>query len=246
MNSRPMILRFSSGSVTPASASRNCSAASTTLSRTPVAATKSRSTCSASPARSSPWSTNTQVSWSPIARCTSAAATAESTPPDSPQMTRLPPTCARIASTCSSMMLASVHVDGRPRCRTGNAAGSAGRARCAAPPGGTARRPGVGSTSSKAATGAPVDAAGDGEPRRRHGDRVAVAHPHLLRGGQPAQEHAGLGDGRASCGRTPTPPVCGDLAAERLRHRLEAVADAEHRHAGREQRRVGACGAPSA
>ena len=33
-------------------------------------------------------STNTHVSWSPIALCTSAAATAESTPPDSPQITR--------------------------------------------------------------------------------------------------------------------------------------------------------------
>ena len=107
-----MIFRFSSGSATPASASRNCSAASTTFSRTPVAATKSRSTCSASPARSRPWSTNTQVSWSPTARCTSAAATAESTPPDSPQITCLPPTCARIASTWSSMMFASVQ-DGR-------------------------------------------------------------------------------------------------------------------------------------
>ena len=41
MNSRPMILRFSSGSVTPASASRNCWRASTIFSDTPVAATKS-------------------------------------------------------------------------------------------------------------------------------------------------------------------------------------------------------------
>ncbi|PRC61189.1 hypothetical protein C6A85_11485, partial [Mycobacterium sp. ITM-2017-0098] len=37
-----------------------------------------------SPERNNPWSTNTHVSWSPTARCTSAAATAESTPPDSP------------------------------------------------------------------------------------------------------------------------------------------------------------------
>ncbi len=114
MNSRPMILRLVSGSVTPARASRNCWRASTTFSDTPVAATKSVSTCSASPARSSPWSTNTQVSWSPIARCTSAAATAESTPPDSPQITRDVPTCARIRATCSSMMLASVQVGLRP------------------------------------------------------------------------------------------------------------------------------------
>ena len=41
-----MILRLVSGSVTPASASRNCSAASTVTRWTPVAATKSRSTCS--------------------------------------------------------------------------------------------------------------------------------------------------------------------------------------------------------
>ena len=54
MNSRPMILRFSSGSVTPASASRNVAAASTTFRSTPVAATKSFSTWSASPRRSSP------------------------------------------------------------------------------------------------------------------------------------------------------------------------------------------------
>ena len=79
-----MILRFSSGSLTPASAARKRSWASTTLSDTPVAATKSRSTCSGSPARSRPWSTKTQVRWSPMARCTSAAATAESTPAGQP------------------------------------------------------------------------------------------------------------------------------------------------------------------
>ena len=108
MNSRPMILRLVSGSVTPASAARNWSAASTTLRSTPVAATKSRSTCSASPLRSRPWSTKTQVSWLPTACCTSAAATAESTPPDSPQIRFLPPTWAWMACTASSTMLAGV------------------------------------------------------------------------------------------------------------------------------------------
>ena len=115
MNSRPMILRFSSGSLTPASASRKRFCASTTWSSTPVAATKSRSTCSASPLRSSPWSTKTQVSWSPIARCTSAAATAESTPPDSPQIARRRRRpAARIRSTCSSTMLTIVQVGRQP------------------------------------------------------------------------------------------------------------------------------------
>ena len=47
-----------------------------------------------------------------MARWTSAAATAESTPPDRPQMARPWPTCARIAATCSSTMLSMVQ-DGR-------------------------------------------------------------------------------------------------------------------------------------
>ena len=67
-------------------------------------------TCAASSLRSSPWSTNTHVSWSPIALCTSSAATAESTPPDSPQMTFAEPTCARMRSTCSSITAAGVQV----------------------------------------------------------------------------------------------------------------------------------------
>jgi len=115
MNSRPMILRFSSGSVTPANALRKRSAPSTTRSFTPVAATKSRSTCSASPLRSSPWSTKTQVSRSPMARCTIAAATAESTPPDSPQIARpFGPIVSRTFSTASSTMLSIVQVGRQP------------------------------------------------------------------------------------------------------------------------------------
>jgi len=43
-----------------------------------------------------------------MARCTSAAATAESTPPDSPQMALAPPTWAAIRPICSSMMLCIV------------------------------------------------------------------------------------------------------------------------------------------
>ena len=44
-------------------------------------------------------STKTHWSWSPIARCTSAAVTAESTPPESAHSTRSVPTAARIDST---------------------------------------------------------------------------------------------------------------------------------------------------
>ncbi len=114
MNSRPMILRFVSGSLTPARADRNRSFSSRMMSFTPVEATKSRSICSTSPSRSRPWSTCTQVSWSPTARCTSAAATAESTPPDRAQMTRASPTCARIAATWSAMTLPGVQSGASP------------------------------------------------------------------------------------------------------------------------------------
>ena len=67
-------------------------------------------TCSASFRRSRPWSTNTQVSRSPIARWISAAATDESTPPDSPSSTSSSPTCARIAATASPHVVVHVPV----------------------------------------------------------------------------------------------------------------------------------------
>ena len=60
------------------------------------------STRSGSSFRSRPLLTKTQVSWSPTARCTSVAATALSTPPESAQMTRPEPTCARIAASVSA------------------------------------------------------------------------------------------------------------------------------------------------
>ena len=64
--------------------------------------------------RMRPVSTNTHVSCEPMALCTSAAATAESTPPDRPQMARASPTWARIASTDASMKLDMVQSPGRP------------------------------------------------------------------------------------------------------------------------------------
>ncbi len=51
-------------------------------------------------------STNTQMSWSPIALCSSAATTDESTPPDRPSSTSSLPTCAReSARWCSVTMV---------------------------------------------------------------------------------------------------------------------------------------------
>ncbi len=55
-----------------------------------------------------------QVSWLPMARCTSAAATAESTPPDSPQITRDVPTVRRTFAISSSMNAPGVHDGSAP------------------------------------------------------------------------------------------------------------------------------------
>ena len=63
-----------------------------------------------------------QVSWSPTARWTSAAATAESTPPDRAQMTRpsepgpraWASTRSRMSATVDSMKFAGVHVGATP------------------------------------------------------------------------------------------------------------------------------------
>ena len=56
-----------------------------------------------------------QVSWSPIAWCTSAAATAESTPPESAQITRPSPTCARMRLMLSAMKLPAVQSPRQPQ-----------------------------------------------------------------------------------------------------------------------------------
>src|SRR5215204_6196562 len=58
-----------------------------------------------------------QVGWSPIARCTSAAATEESTPPDRPQITRAAPVRSRTLRTSSSMNAPGVHVGAARRVR---------------------------------------------------------------------------------------------------------------------------------
>ena len=75
---------------------------------------KASTTCSASFSRISPWSTKTQVSRSPTARWTSSAATEESTPPESPQITRPSPTWARIAATCSAITDCGDHCSSQP------------------------------------------------------------------------------------------------------------------------------------
>jgi hypothetical protein len=60
-----------------------------------------------------------------MARWTSAAATAESTPPESAQMTRAPPTCARTFSTWVSITEVIVQVGRAPHTSWRNRVSSA-------------------------------------------------------------------------------------------------------------------------
>ncbi|MNH17156.1 hypothetical protein D3C79_768150 [compost metagenome] len=115
MKVRPMILRFFSGSASPARLSRNCFSASARMTLTPMFSLNMAITWSPSCRRSRPLSTNTQVSWSPMARCSSAATTELSTPPDRPSRTLAEPTCSRTWAMASSTMLDGVHRASQPQ-----------------------------------------------------------------------------------------------------------------------------------
>ena len=179
-----------------------------------------------------------------MARCTSAAATAESTPPDSPQIARLSPTWARI---CCDLLVDDVgHRPGRAgsrRCRSRKWLSTclavlgvqhlgvelhAGEPRGRGP---RTPRPGVaaGRRRARRSRRAPR------RPRRRGTSTPCAAA---------ARRRAACRARATSSGVRPNSerPVRRDLAAERLRHRLEAVADAEHRDAGVEQAGVDAAG----
>src|SRR5436305_339907 len=114
MNKRPMVFRLVSGSATPASAPRKSCCASTWTSGMLKWSRNSRTTSAPSAARIKPWSTNTHVSCSPIASWISTAATALSTPPDRPQITRPLPTCSRISAIFASLKLAMVQSPAQP------------------------------------------------------------------------------------------------------------------------------------
>ena len=84
-----------------------------------------------------------------------------------------------------------------------------------------------------------VGAAGHDEPGGRDHHRVAVRHPHRLLGGHAGEQHRVGIDGGGGAAELGTLRAL-HRAAERLGHRLEAVADAEHGHAGVEERGVDA------
>ena len=121
-----------------------------------------------------------QVSWSPIASWISTAATAQSTPPDSPQMTRALPTWARIFATSLERKCAMVQSPGRPRDlvhEVGEQLGAVGRVHDLGVEHGrvdAARL--VGGDGERRVLARRLDGEALGQPR----DAVAVAHPHRV------------------------------------------------------------------
>ena len=105
----PIILRFASGSLSPAKRSKNLSSASIFIIFKPKWSPNISMTCWPSSKRSKPLSTNTQVNLSPIARCNNIATTDESTPPERPKITSSSPTWAFIFAIASSMIDDEVH-----------------------------------------------------------------------------------------------------------------------------------------
>ena len=100
MNSLPIILRFCSGSDTPASLFKKRSLASILMRLRDILRVNVSITPSASPLRKRPWSINMQYRFLPIALSNKAATTDESTPPDNASNTLSSPTCALISSIC--------------------------------------------------------------------------------------------------------------------------------------------------
>ena len=164
----------------------------------------------------------------------STAATAESTPPDRPQITRPLPTCLRIFSIASSLKARMVQSPESPATLRTKLRSSA-RA---------VRRVHHLKMELRGVEFAVV-VADDGNRRvgrdaehleacRQFGDAIAVAHPDriFLALLPDALEDRAVGHhldfGAAEFAMVPAL----DLAAELRRHRLLAVADAEHRHAG--------------
>ena len=183
-----------------------------------------------------------QVSCGPIARCTSAAATAESTPPLSAQITRLG---ADLRAHRGDLLVDDrAH---RPRRRAPRQvvheplAAPPGRTACGPPRGGTARPRSAATGSSSAATGASgVLTPSATKPARRLGDGVEVAHPHVLLVGHDSSSSVDAEPAmRVSCGPAVLAAhAAADGAAELLGDQLRAVADAEDRDAELVDRRV--------
>ncbi len=228
-----MILRFCSGSSTPASAREEAPAGVDAHDLHAQRRQRGHDLVALALRRSRPWSTNRQVSRSPMARASSAATTLESTPPESPQTTcdERPPGGARRRSARRGSPRSSSRASAS---RPGTGSGAAGRFPT-----------GVWTTSGwncrKCHGPRQVAGAGEGavggvpdrdEALRQRGDLVAVAHPGLGTSGQAGDERVGPVDVVGLAGRTPRCAALRSVAPSFVQHHLHAVADAQQRHRG--------------
>lgn len=178
----------------------------------------------------------------PIARESSAAVTDESTPPDSPQMTRLFPTFSRMASICRSIseemvpgsLAAADLVDEVRQQRRAELRVRHFRVELQ-----TVDRPGVVTDRGRRAG---VGRGQGDEVFAEVADLVAVAHPRGELGRHTIEERILFLD--AADGMSELAGVAGrDLAAEGPADLLHAVADSQDRDAQLEQGRIGMGGA---
>jgi hypothetical protein len=234
MNSSPMALRLSSGSVTPASLSKKRSAARTWISSMPWWRSEGLDHLVAFvlahqagvDEHAGELVADRLVHQGGGDRGVHATGQGA----DDPAVTDLG---ADLAATWVSMKLAIVHAGGcSRRRRRGSARAQPGRAGCGPPRGGTARRGCVGRGSRWPPPGIGGGCRGDGEPLGGRHDGVEVAHPHRLVGREAsAEQHTPNGSDDVSSVRPYSPTAGVDGAAELLGHQLGAVTDAEDRDA---------------
>ena len=198
------------------------------------------STCSRSCRRSSPWSTKMQVSRSPTARCTSTAATDESTPPDRPQITRaLGPDHAPDPGDLGIDEVARGPVRHRAAdleqevAEDLTAAGSVGHFGVELH---AVQRPLLVLERGDRRV---VARRGDAKPGRRHVHMVAVAHPDrgLLAPAEALEEPAAFDPDVGPAVLAPSGPA--DVPAREVGQHLHPVAEAQHRRAQLQQGRIG-------
>ncbi len=236
MNAAPMILRFCSGSVTPASRVRNSSDASTKSNGRLRRSNRVRIWV-ASFSRSRPLSTKMQVRRSPSALWSRSAATVESTPPDRPHTTRPGPTLH------ANRFHALVH-ERRHRPVAAAPADAEGEV-----PEDLLAALGVDDLRVEEQAVHPAFAVLNGRNRRvrrgrhdleslgRRHDEIPVTGPDLQRARDVFEQRHAIDDVDDGVAELPLRRAL-DRSAERVGHQHHAVADPERGHAEREDGRV--------
>ena len=238
MNSAPIALRLASGSLRPFSRARKRSSPSTATSGTWNWSRNAAITCSPSFLRIIPWSTNTHVSWSPTAWCTSSAATrrvhaARERADDL--------AVADLGADRRDLLVDDVRRRSRcarsRRCPRGTSSGCAGRRACARPRGGTGSRTG---RARRPRPPRPATRWSDASAVKPSGaaytvSRCDIQHACAVR--RARQQPAGLGHRQLRAAELPHLGAL-DAAAEREHERLHPVTDAEHGDAELQQLRI--------